>query len=295
MKRDIENIVKRAIDLYVHIGPEVIPRKYTVEKLIREEEGKIAGMALKNHFYPTMPLIKSASIKTKLKLFGGLALNNAVGGLNSEALYASALITDRALVVWLPTINAENFLSSSQFELAPEWIRQPDFQSRKAEVIKPVPITKKSYLTDELKNILLMIKDTSSVLATGHISWKETLAVVTYAENIGIKNIIVTHPIYQRISMPIEIQRQLVKKGAFIEHCYSMYSIDGIPIGEIAEAIKKIGSKYVILSSDVGQVFSPSPSSALKEFASKLVKKGISEEELYTMLVVNPNKLLNYC
>ena len=33
-EREIEELVRRAIDLHFHVGPDILPRKYTVEELI---------------------------------------------------------------------------------------------------------------------------------------------------------------------------------------------------------------------------------------------------------------------
>lgn len=288
----LKDIIRQTIDIHVHVGPEVIPRKFTVAKLIKAEEGKIGGFVLKNHFYPTTPFIKEMSDTKKLKLFGAIALNNAVGGLNSEAIYASAMISDQPVMIWFPTINAENFLKQNEFEIAPEWINQNDFKARKSKEVKPVKVVENNKLTKNATMTLQSIKKCNGVLATGHISWEESEILIKQAIKIGIKNIVITHPIYQSINMPIKVQKKLAKKGCFIEQSYSMYSIDKIPIKKIARQIKAVGCGSVILSSDVGQTFSPSPSEALLKFARLLEKRGITINELYTMLVVNPRRLL---
>ena len=73
MKKQLNNMITRAIDLHVHIGPEIIPRKYTAQSLADAERGKIAGCVLKNHFYPTAGMfdiknIKEVLINTKNKV-----------------------------------------------------------------------------------------------------------------------------------------------------------------------------------------------------------------------------------
>lgn len=291
MKQTIQNIIKQAIDIHLHIGPECIPRKYTVSTLIKSEQEKLGGCVLKNHFYPTFPFIQESETK-KMELFGGIVLNKALGGLNTEVIYASSLLSNKPLMVWFPTIHAENFLKQSMYEIAPEWVQKKGFKARKAQDVAGVPISRNGKLVKEAISVLKTIKDTKSVLATGHISWKESVLLVNQAIQMGIEKIVITHPIYQRIAMPIEIQKELSKKGCFIEQSYSMYSIDKIPIKEIAQQIKEVGYTYVVLSSDVGQTFSPSPSKALSFFANLLQKEGITENELFTMLVKNPRKLL---
>lgn len=288
MKQAITTIIEKAIDIHVHIGPEIIPRKFTVDTLLRKEEGKIGGMVLKNHFYPTTSLIESVENR-KISLFGGLVLNNAVGGINPEAVYASSLIATNPFIVWFPTINAKHFLDNSTYEIAPEWVQRKNFSARKATDIEPVLLDQLK-VRKTLKEILLA----DAALATGHISWKESVNLITLALKMDLSRIIVTHPIYQRIAMPIAIQIQLAQKGVFLEQSYSMYSIDQIPIAKIAEQIRAVGSQSVILSSDVGQTFSKSPSQALTHFCTLLLKENIKPEELYTMLVVNPRKLLNF-
>lgn len=287
-----KDIVEQAIDIHVHIGPEIIPRKYTVGQLIKEEQGKIGGFVLKNHFHPTTPFIRKVKPSDKLRLFGSIVLNSAVGGLNPEAIYAANLIADRPIMVWFPTVHAENFLKQSEYEVAPEWVKKKGFQAKLARDVKSVVVTKNKKLTQEAIDVLRVIKKCNAVLATGHISWEESVILINKAIKMGIPKIVVTHPIYQKISMPINIQKELAQKGCFIEQSYSMYFIDKISIPKIVKQIKEIGSKSVILSSDVGQIFSPSPSESLLMFSALLNKWGIQNDELFTMMVTNPKKLL---
>lgn len=271
----IKKIIKQAIDIHVHIGPEVIPRKYNVKSLIKAENGKIGGLVLKNHFNVCEPYTD----KSGLRLFGSVVLNNSVGGLNPD------VITKDTSIVWLPTVDAKNFLRKSKYQIPCEWVNNKKFIPILSKDIIPIEI-------GNIGNILEKIKKLNLVLATGHISWQESIIVVNKALGMGINKIVITHPIYQKINMPIKIQKQLATKGCFIEECYSMYSIDKISINKIARQIKYIGADRVILSSDVGQVFSPSPSEALYKFAKLLRKEGIKRDDLYKMLVSNPRSLL---
>jgi hypothetical protein len=288
----LKTIISQAIDIHVHIGPEIIPRKYTVQDLLVDENEKITGCVLKNHFYPTAPLINSCNTKN-LKCFGSVVLNSFIGGLNPEAIYASSLITQNKLVVWFPTISANNFLQQSTDEIAPEWVKKKGFLGRKAKEIRGIMIVKNNQLTSEALSVLFAIKKTESILATGHISYKESHLLIQRALQLGIKHIVVTHPIYQKIAMPIQMQKELAKKGCFMEQSYSMYSIDKIPIEQMCKQIREVGCFSVILSSDVGQRFSASPSEALYRFGTLLLEKGFTINELYTMLVNNPRKLLS--
>jgi hypothetical protein len=289
--KEIKQIIKEAIDVHVHVGPEPIPRRFTAASIAAAERSNIAGMVLKNHFYPTQPLINQVP-KGKMRLFGSITLNNSVGGLNAEAVYASCSISDVPIVVWFPTIDSKNFLGKSEFEVPPEWVGRRGFKSRRSSTIEPVLVTEENKLTERAMGVLRVIRDNELVLATGHISSDESELLIRQALRMGIRKIIVTHPIYQRIGMPLSVQQRLAKMGCFIEQCFSMYSIDGIPIRRIAEQIKALDKSRVVLSSDTGQQFGPKPSEALAEFSRLLMKCGIPEEDLYKMLVENPRRLL---
>ena len=285
--------VKEFIDLHVHIGPEIFPRKFTVQTLIRKERGKINGMALKNHLYPTMPLINSVENDKEIVLIGSVTLNNYLGGLNPDAIYASAKISELPIIVWFPTINADNFLKQSRHEIPLEWVSK-DFKSRLSKDVKGIKIVNDDgKLTGDTIKVLEAIKENDCILATGHVSWQEAEELVKTAVEMKIKRIIITHPIYQLIDMPVEVQRVLVKNpGVFVEQNYAMFLIDKIPIEKIAEQIKAIGADNCIISSDMGQISSPSPSDGMGEFVKLLLEQGISEEDIKTMGERNPKKLI---
>ena len=283
-------MIRLAYDLHVHIGPEIIPRKYTANSLGLDQGGKLTGCALKNHFYATSPMINS-DCSNNLDMIGGIVLNNAVGGLNPEAVYAASLVTKNPLIVWLPTINAEHFLKNNKFEIAPEWVTDKSLKMKSAKETKPAIVTKNGKLLDKTKLVINMVKQINGILATGHISPLESSMIAKYARSLDIP-VIITHPIYQHINMPISQQKKLAALGCYIEHTYSMYSLDGISIKKIVKQIKAVGVKSVIVTSDVGQIFSPSPSDALADFSMKLIENGLSISDLSTMLVTNPRLLI---
>ena len=294
---DYQKILKQAIDLHVHIAPEIIPRKFTLQELVVYETGKLKGVGVKNHFFPTVAMSRP-SIQTESPfVVNSVVLNHYVGGFNPYVIKASADLSEKSIIVWFPTLHTEKFLRNQEFEIPREWIDPiigEGLKLRSTENIKALVIfDDDKKISKEVESVLLAIKESGAILATGHLSWQESYELVKFAVNIiGIKKVIVTHPIYQKIDMPLEIQKELIKLDALIEHCYSMYSIDKIPIDKIAKQIKEIGASNCILSSDVGQTYSKSPSESLTDFISLLEKEGITENEIKIMLINNPEKVL---
>jgi hypothetical protein len=288
---NVEKIIKDAIDLHVHIGPEIISRKFTLAELIEAEKGKIGGLAVKNHFFP----VGFSAGKNNDFIISSITLNNSIGGFNAAVVAAAADMSTKPIIVWFPTINAQNFLAKSEYEIPLEWLGANNkIKIKKAQDICGLSVLNNNgKIKNEVVEVLEVIKEKSAILATGHISWQETVVLATFAIcQLKIKKVIVTHPIYQKINMPLEVQKKLANLGAYIEQCYSMYSIDKIPIEKIANQIRFIGADRSVISSDVGQKFSPNPSEALADFARLLFKAGINPKELMKMLVINPNKLI---
>ncbi|OGH67406.1 MAG: hypothetical protein A3B90_03080 [Candidatus Magasanikbacteria bacterium RIFCSPHIGHO2_02_FULL_41_13] len=295
---NIQKIIQQSIDLHVHVGPEIIPRKFTIPELAQYEKGKLKGIAVKNHFFPTVAMDSRTKISLQEPIIiHSLVLNHYTGGWNPDIIRASAELSPRPIIVWFSTLHTECFLSHTKYEIAEEWIDKTKRKKVSMKKAKDIPaltlFNKNGQFKQDVIDVLRTIKKYKAILATGHLSSKESEKLVSYAiKKIGIKKVIITHPIYQKIAMPIPAQIKLAKLGAYIEHCYSMYSIDNIPLDKIAEAIKLVGAKNSILSSDVGQTFSKSPSETLKDFVKALQKRKISEDEIKRMLIFNPSKLI---
>lgn len=289
--QQLTRIIQRAIDLHVHIGPEIIPRAYTAAQLAAAQQGRLAGAVTKNHCYPTVFATNEAA-GSEFLLIPGLVLNNFVGGLNPDAVYATSLLAQGPFVVWLPTMHAEQFLSESEYEIAPEWVKDKQIRLRKAKDVRPVAVSKNGALVPAARKVIDAVAKTSAVLATGHISWQESELVAAYAQKAGVRAVIITHPIYQHIKMPAAVQQRLAKSGCYMEQCYSMYMLDKIPLADIAAEITAVGTANVVLSSDVGQAFSPAPDVALTEFCELLMGQGVTLDDLEVMLVTNPRRIL---
>ena len=210
-----------------------------------------------------------------------------------EAIRAAASISDGPIIVWFPTISAQNFLAKSEYEVRPEWVQGSSYQPRSSRQTKGISLTRGGGLTEEVRGVLETIKELDLVLATGHVSWEEAERLVVESRKMGIQRMVITHPIYQLIDMPLPVQKRLANRGAFIEVCYSMFSIDDIPLKKIAEQIKSVGPQSCILGSDVGQLASPGPSESLLRFLTLLSQEGLDEDDFYRMLVTNPRSLVD--
>jgi hypothetical protein len=302
MESEIEELVREAYDLHLHIGPDILPRKYNVRKLIADEEGKIAGAALKSHSFPTISAIADVKQQkdSRMKLIGSITLNYFMGGFNPSAIYASTTMSrEFPLIVWFPTVHAWNHLKHnySDYEIPPEWIKDPDFIPRRKTELKAIRVSDdiNNRLFEKCTKVLNMVRRLNCVIATGHLSWPEAEALTVEALGMGCK-VILTHPMQRDIDMPLEVQIKLARMGAFVEFCYIMYldrdNPEDYPLDLMAKYITEIGAEHCILSSDAGQRHNPGPSESLRNFAVLLNEQGITLDQLEKMVVKNPRYLL---
>ncbi len=110
------------VDTHYHVGPELVIRRYDVKTLADVAAPFGATLVLKNHTYPTTPLASLARARFDATFFGGVVLNNYVGGLNPAAVEGAvsgnrAQVDDNAtdpspIVVWMPTVHAVSHMET---------------------------------------------------------------------------------------------------------------------------------------------------------------------------------------
>jgi hypothetical protein len=100
--------LKGIIEMHVHALPDIRVRSVDDWGLVTSAaEHELEAVVIKNHFFPTMCRATDVQrASDKVKVFGGIALNHSVGGLNPWAVERSLKLN--AKVIWLPTHDAEN-------------------------------------------------------------------------------------------------------------------------------------------------------------------------------------------
>ena len=90
----------------------------------------------------------------------------------------------------------------------------------------------------------------------------------------------------------VEEQKELLKYGAYMEHCYTTFATGKVDFAETLNQIKAIGPDHVILGTDLGQKTAPYPDEGLEEFATKLYENGFSADDVRKMTVKNTTALV---
>ena len=92
-----------AIDIHIHTAPDIFERNVTAESAAAD--AMAAGMGaivVKSHSTDTAARAETASLAIGFPVYGGVALNYPVGGINHHAVIETA--RQGGKIVWMPTI-----------------------------------------------------------------------------------------------------------------------------------------------------------------------------------------------
>ena len=273
------NPLAGAIDVHVHSYPDDRPRSiHAIDVAKLAQKRGMRAIVLKNHWESTAGMAYLVrQVVPGIEIFGGIALNLTVGGINAAAVDHMARVTGSfGKIVWMPTFDAEN-------------------QVRVSKESRPfVSVSKNGELLPEVKTVIGVVAKHNLVLATGHSAPAEGLMLLREGKQQGVRQMVVTHAIQTPVLMNVAQMKEAASLGAFIEF------VGGNPEGQgaaarldgIADAIRQVGVASSILSSDLGQQGNPLPPDGFGTFIQALRMRGFSDRDLDVMSKQNPATLL---
>lgn len=271
--------LRGVVDIHAHCDPDSVPRSIDaidLAKLARDRG--IRALVLKNHYEPTESIVYLVrKVVPGIELFGGIALNRTVGGVNPAAVERMAHVKGGwGRVVWMPTFDAENEVRYSK-------------ESRPF-----VPVSKDGMPLPEVREVLALIAKNKLTLATGHSSPAEDLMLIREGRRAGITSIVVTHAMLPPVGMNVAQMREAAGLGAYIEFVYNVMigSTKAYEMPEHARAIRAVGPEHCILSSDLGQPGNPLHPDGLEAYFAALRGQGFTVSEIERMAKTNPARLL---
>jgi hypothetical protein len=278
------------IDMHVHSHPDVFGRNMDDIDVAQLAKARgMRGILLKNHISETA---SRAALVMKvvpgIEVFGGIVLNNAVGGINPSAVeWMHRVYGSRGKVVWLPTFESDKHVKT---------FGKPD-----ANGLVVAPGGK---VTPEMEAILKIIARENLLLATGHVHPEEIIAVVRRGRELGVKNIIITHGLTNVPGLSMAQAKQVVEMGAVIEVCFLQFQAGpNAPLAflthwtqinakHVAQGVKEFGAKGLVISSDLGQSANITHPDGLEVAIGAMKREGISDADIDIMMRKNPARLL---
>jgi len=291
----VARVLKGSIDLHVHPAPSPLPRRVdAVEAAQAAEAIGMRAIIVKSHHHSTVTDVLALGRDLDglpVKVFGGIALNSAVGGLNPHAVDLALKLGGR--IVWFPTIGSPQHIAHHA--------AHPDLKFPKLAVHvreeRPVDVLDENgELRPEVHDIIGLVKEHDAILASGHMAPDRILAVFEAAHAAGVSKLLVNHPNFV-VEATHDQGRRFVELGAVIEHSLCMYddrsSFYNWDIDVLMGWISAVGADRSTLGSDLGQMKNPLPSEAFTKIVGQLLDAGLSEADLEAMVRRNPARLLD--
>jgi hypothetical protein len=284
-------VLRDGIDMHAHTAPALFRRPiddFELAKIARDYG--MRGMVLKDHDSSTTARAHYASKEYRgVDAFGSIVLNRSVGGINPYVVEAA--IHYGAKVVFFPSNHSKwhaDFFGISDYP-----------QLGRPQTQMPGPgvtvIGEDGALTPEAVKVIQLAADADVCLATGHLSIDEIRLVLDAAKQVGARRMLVTHANWALCRLDLDVQRELIEKGAYLEYaavsCVSSIFHEQDP-AELAQWIQDIGSDRLILSSDLGQFASPPHPEGIRELVAAMLDLGVPADDLERMLRDNPTHLL---
>jgi len=287
-EKRVQKLLEGSIDVHIHSSPDIFPRIMNDIDLAQtaKQEG-MRAILIKSHVVITADRAEIASQQADFPVFGAIALNLPVGGLNLEAVEVALKMG--AKEVWMPTIHASHYVAQKD--------HVPTLAKAVKEGVKGIYLLNEdASLKEELYPIFKKIAEYDVALGTGHITLQEAKKVVKEAAKVGVEKIIVTHPLATFVNYSNEDMKEALDNGAlFLEHVFNDVTRQvAYPITQkkIADAIRAIGAKYIVMSTDSGQWLNPIPAQSMGIYIKDMLDLGISEDDVRTMVSTNPARML---
>jgi len=279
-----------AVDLHCHPFPDLFPRLADDFDIARAAQS--AGMKaimLKCHHESTVSRAYLVQrVVPGIRVHGGIVLNYYVGGVNPAAVEAALRLGGKE--VWMPTVDADYHAAMHG--------GTGGYDTQRGGVTRAEGI----WVTDrvgrvnpEVQEVLRLVAQHGSILATSHLSPREIVALVKQARKAGVEKIVITHPYFRVPNLDLDTLEEVARMGAMPEFGYCTVSPAWhyAVVEKIVQSVERIGASRCLLVSDTGQRHNPMPHEALRIFAQTVFEKGVPQADVERMIGANPADLLD--
>ena len=291
----VADLLEGAVDLHVHPAPSPMPRRMDGAQAARlAGEAGFDAIVVKSHHHSTvmeiLALEQAGVDHGDARLFGGIALNGSVGGINPHAVDLALKMGGR--IVWFPTIASAKHIRHHREHPNLKFPKlsihlQPE---EPIEVLgddrKPLP---------EVHAVLESIAEHDAILASGHMAPEQITAVFEAAREVGVTRMLVNHPNFV-IEATYEQARHWAQLGAYVEHSLCMYdeesSFHNWDLDTLTAWIEAVGPERSTLASDLGQMNNPLPTDSFRKIVGRLMERWMPDDTIRTMVARNPAELL---
>lgn len=291
MRTRADDLLEGAIDLHAHVFPQVFVEE--PGRVLDHEWAQLArdcgmrGFAMKSHLWPTIAQARILNeVYPGITALGTIVLNSNVGGLSPFAAESATRLG--AKIIWMPTYTSANDIEVGAYsrQIAAAYKQPPPAQGLTifGEDEKILP---------HVDVILEIARDADVVVATGHLSAEEGVALARRAKEIGLRKFVFTHPIISIVRATEAQMHEVADLGYIVEFTWiSAFPMwQGLDPKKVAETARTLGPKRCIMTTDAQLDWNPAPPEMLRMFIASMLRLGLSEEDVRWMVQRNPARL----
>ncbi|MQA28543.1 MAG: hypothetical protein GEU82_01720 [Luteitalea sp.] len=307
-------IIQGSIDMHAHQDPDSRGPSYgqaarSIDAIDLVKRAKMAGMrgfVIKQHLDQTAGLAYYIrKLYPEMEVFGGMGSNLTIGPkVNPWAItHMTEIKGGWGRIVWMPSWDSEHSSHEVKGWKQPAFVsvaRCPGGGPFWANYPKPCANPELLPEVKEAMSVIAKAKTRDSngdlILATGHNGPEEVKLMVEEAVKVGVKHIIITHPLLSAVGMSHAQIKEVVGMGpeiyAEFTSQFGRENASAETLKNYVDGIRAAGVEHAFVSSDTGQLNSIYQPDALAMAAKALRAQGFTDKELDLLFRVNPAKIL---
>lgn len=284
-----------AIDLHHHGYPEFSldhpTRLDDASELRNAEAAGMAAIVFKSHFFPTTASVWHLNRQVEgIEAIASITLNPSAGGFSPLSVEVAA--RQGARVLYMPTwASANDVRRGGVSRYLGRHLRQLD--GRQADHAMIVT-DDGGQLRPDVAECLAVAAEFGMLVASGHISAAESLAVTSEALRLGAPGVMIQHPDNASVGVTRGEMRELAAAGATLEFCAMGFlpAVQRLTIPACIEIIEEVGIDRVVLSTDCFFDWMPPCAELLRMTLGSLMFHGLPKDDARRLVVDTPRRLL---
>ncbi len=288
---DVDDLMEGAIDCHAHGGSDPFNRLLLEDEIAFDySKENMRAVVFKTWFTPSASRIQlvqkyldqwAEQNETRpVEIFGGITLNQSVGGINPNAV-ERCLGFPGFKYVWMPMVDSYHHRRIVFDDWTGKGLRLLDDSG----TVLPA-------LTDVLK----IAADNDLVVATGHFPYDpDHKTMLEEAKRVGVKRMEIIHPAHIHCKTSIAQMKEAASEGAKL--MLSGLGTTTFPLHETGpvyavKMIKEVGADHIVYGSDYGQIHNPPHVVGTRWLIKLLLSYGATKDEVRKVMQETPAKHL---
>lgn len=290
-----DELLRGAVDLHCHVDFEFCRKR--MRKIEPEwrwlpaaEAAGIRAVVLKSHWWPTAATVHYLEqlYKGPVEVIPSVTLNHSAGGAALYTVESAAAMGCQ--VVYLPTWSARGDVEAQGMSRRLEDV----YATFRASSYEPISFEEGGRLSASGHELLRYCQEQGLTLATGHVSWRETMLFAAVAAEIGFERLVFNHPLSDSVSAPLDAVVEAARSGCWIEFPWTLIAPGRLSGAEAANLARRVGLGRVVATTDFFRSSSPPPPLLLRSWLGELHDGGLPVQAIRLIAAQNPARALGW-